>query len=173
MIETDRLLIRKVSLDDDAFIFELLNSPTWLRFIGDRGIHTLTDARQYILNVPLKNYEELGFGPYLVKVKSNGVPIGMCGLFRREILDDPDIGFAFLPEYAGKGYGYEAALAVIAYSRNVFGLTRLLGITDPENQKSIRLLEKLGLRFEKRIRFKVDGEESLLFATSSDGDGSA
>jgi RimJ/RimL family protein N-acetyltransferase len=168
MIETNRLHIRIVSLNDAPFIFELLNSPAWLQFIGDRGIHTLEDARQYIRNVPLKNYAELGFGPYLVQLKPNNAPIGLCGLFKRETLADPDIGFAFLPEYIGSGYGYETASAIMDYSRNVLGINRLLGITDPANHKSIRLLEKLGLRFEKRIRFKADSEESLLFATGPD-----
>ncbi len=168
MLETDRLLIDKFSVDEAAFVLELLNTPSWLAFIGDRGVRTLDDAHQYILNGPLKSYERFGFGPYVVKLKSHAVPIGLCGLHKRETLDDIDIGFAFLPEYAGKGYGYESASAVLNYAATVLGLTRITGITKPTNQNSIRLLEKLGLQFEKKINFSADGKESLLFGIALD-----
>lgn len=169
MLETDRLLLEKFSVADAAFILELVNTHAWLEFIGDRNVHTLDEARQYILNGPLKSYEQHGFGAYLVKLKASGVPVGMCGLFKREILDDADIGFAFLPDYVAKGYGYESALAVVTYAANQLGLTRITGITSASNQYSIRLLEKLGLRFEKKIRFREDGEESLLFGVTVGG----
>lgn len=163
MIETDRLLVEKFSVEDAAFVLELLNTPNWLQFIGDRNVRTLDEAKQYILNGPLKSYEQFGFGPYLVKLKSHAISIGLCGLHKREKLNDIDIGFAFLPDYAGKGYGYEAASAVMNYGATVLGLTRVTGITKPTNHNSIRLLEKLGLQFEKRINFSADGKESLLF----------
>jgi RimJ/RimL family protein N-acetyltransferase len=164
MIETERLLLVKFSVDDAAFVLELFNTLSWIQFIGDRGVRTLADAKHYILEGPLKSYEQLGFGPYLVKLKTNGLPIGLCGLYKRDVLDDPDIGFAFLPEYTGNGYGFESASAVMAYARNVLGLTRIVGITLPTNQRSIHLLEKLGLRVEKKISIKADGGESLLFS---------
>lgn len=126
-------------------------------------MRTLDDAKQYILTGALTSYERFGFGAYVVKLKTSDVPIGICGLYKRDALPDIDIGFAFLPAYAGKGYGYESASAVLAYAANVLGLTRITGITKPTNQNSIRLLEKMGLRFEKKINFGNDGQESLLY----------
>ncbi|MBD2752367.1 GNAT family N-acetyltransferase [Spirosoma validum] len=164
MLETERLLLEEFSPDDAAFMLELLNTPTWLQYIGDRGVKTLDEARQYILDGPIKSYQQFGFGPYLVKLKTNDLPIGLCGLFRRETLEDIDIGFAFLPDYAGNGYGYESASAVMTYATENLGLTRITGLTTAANQYSIRLLEKLGLRFEKKIQFRADGEESLLYS---------
>lgn len=145
-------------------MLELLNTPTWIQFIGYRGVLTLEKARQYIVNGPLKSYEQFGYGPYLVKLKENGQPIGLCGLFKRESLEDVDIGSALLPDYAGNGYGYEAASAVMTYAVREWKLPRILGLTTAANQHSIRLLEKLGLRFEKKITFRTDGVESLLYS---------
>lgn len=163
MIETERLIIDTFSVDDAAFVLELLNTPAWLTFIGDRNVRTLDDAKQYILTGPLTSYERFGFGPYVVKLKASELPIGICGLYKRDALPDVDLGFAFLPAYAGKGYGYEAASTVLTYAKTVLRLTRMTGITKPTNQSSIRLLEKLGMRFEKKIIFVADGQESLLF----------
>ena len=163
MVETERLVLDKFSIDDASFMLKLVNTPTWIQFIGDRGVRTLPDAQDYILAGALASYKQHGFGPYLVKLKTNGKPIGLCGLFKRDTIDDPDIGFAFLPDYANKGYGFESATAVMKYAREVLGLTRIVGITLPGNQYSIRLLEKLGLRFERMISVRTDGEESLLF----------
>ncbi|GAB3779958.1 GNAT family N-acetyltransferase [Spirosoma horti] len=163
MIETERLVLDKFSIDDASFVFELLNMPSWIQFIGDRGVRTLTDAQSYISDGALNSYKQHGFGPYLVKLKTNGQPIGLCGLFKRDMLNDPDIGFAFLPNYAGKGYGFESATAVMKYAQDILGLTRIVGITLPANLYSIRLLEKLGLRFERTISVRADSEESLLF----------
>ena len=163
MLETDRLLIDEFTVDDAPFMLALLNMPAWLEFIGDRGVRTLENAHQYILNNPISSYRQYGFGPYAVRLKSNNAPIGMCGLHRRAFLPDIDIGFAFLPDYAGLGYGYESASALIEYGRDVLGFTRITGITKPTNANSIRLLEKLGLRFEKNIHFGTNTDESLLF----------
>ena len=168
MIETDRLRIEKLSVEDAAFMLELVNTPSWLTFIGDRHVRTLSEARQYILDGPIKAYEQFGFGSYVVKLRDSDIPIGLCGLFKRDTLDDVDIGFAFLPDYAGKGYGYESASAVMTYATGPLGLTRIIGLTTAANHSSIRLLEKLGLRFEKKINFREDGEESLLFGTMLD-----
>jgi RimJ/RimL family protein N-acetyltransferase len=169
MIETERLLLTRFSVEDAPFILKLLNTPAWLQFIGDRGVRTLQDAEQYIIDGPVKSYDRMGFGSYLVSLKATSQPIGMCGLFQRETLDAPDIGFAFLTGHTGSGYGYEAASALMTYARDVFGITRILGITSPANQASIHLLEKLGLCFEKKIMYKDDGEESLLFGTPATG----
>ncbi len=161
MLETERLHIVKFSEEHAAFVLDLLNTPAWIQFIGDRGVRTLEEARQYIVNGPLKSYEQFGFGPYLIRLKESDRPIGLCGLFKRETLEDVDIGFALLPAYAG--YGYEAASAVITYAVQEWKLPRIIGLTTAANQYSIRLLEKLGLRFEKKILFRTDGVESLLF----------
>lgn len=163
MLETERLRIVKFSEADAAFVLELLNTPAWIQFIGYRGVLTLEKARQYIVNGPLKSYEQFGFGPYLVRLKESDQPIGLCGLFKRETLEDVDIGFALLPDYTGKGYAYEAASAVMAYAIHEWKLPRIIGLTTAANHHSIRLLEKLGLQFERKILFRTDGEESLVF----------
>lgn len=164
VLETERLILRRMSTNDAGFILELLNEPSWLRFIGDRGVRTMEDARDYILNGPVAMYARLGFGLYLVELKEDGSPIGICGLIKRDFLDDVDIGFAFLPKYWGQGYAYEVASAVLAYGQEVLGLKRIVAITAPDNDRSARLLKKLGLRFERRVRYPNDGQEVRLFA---------
>ncbi|GAB3763525.1 GNAT family N-acetyltransferase [Spirosoma pomorum] len=162
ILETERLVLRQFTPDDAPFMLALLNSPPWLRFIGDRGVRTLEDARQYIQSEPLKSYAEFGFGGYLVLLKKDDRPIGLCGLFKRDTLPDVDLGFAFLPGYEGRGYGYEVSSALLDYAQTQLKLERITAFCDPENQASIRLIEKLGLRFEKRIQF--NGEASLLYS---------
>ena len=164
VLETERLLLRQFSIDDADFILRLLNEPSFIQNIGDRGVRTLEDARSYILRVPIASYERNGFGLYLVILTETGTPIGMCGLIKREALEDVDIGYAFLPEYWSKGYAIEAAMAVKEYARDSIGLRRLVAITDPENLASIRVLEKLGLRFETMIRLSEDDIELKLLA---------
>jgi RimJ/RimL family protein N-acetyltransferase len=153
-----------MSPDDAEFILGLLNEPSWLRFIGDRGVRTFQDARDYILTGPVDMYARLGFGLYAVELKEDGIPIGICGLIKRDFLDDVDIGFAFLPKYWRQGYAYEAASAVLAYGHGVLGLKRIVAITALDNHSSARLLEKLGLRFEGMVRYPDDGQEVRLFA---------
>lgn len=161
VLETDRLIIRWLTVEDAAFILELVNDPSWLRFIGDRGVRTLEDARSYILKGPVEMYGRLGFGLYLVELKSEGVPIGTCGLIKRDSLKDVDIGFAFLPSFRGQGYAYEAASAVLAYGKNTLGLERIVAIVSPGNDRSIKLLEKLGLRFEQNVQLSERNEVKL------------
>jgi RimJ/RimL family protein N-acetyltransferase len=163
VLETDRLSLRWLRADDAEFILELLNDPSFLRFIGDKGVRTLADARDYILNGPVEMYARLGFGLYLTELKEGGVPIGVCGLIKRDGLDDVDIGFALLPRFWSKGYAYEAASAVMAYGKDALGLERIVAITSPDNHASGRLLEKLGLRFERMVRLSEDAEEVRLF----------
>jgi RimJ/RimL family protein N-acetyltransferase len=158
-IETQRLLLRRLCEEDAAFILELMNTPGWLRFIGDRGIRTSGDAREYILNGPVKSYENHGFGLLLVELKESGRPAGMCGLLKRDELDMPDLGFAFLPAENGKGYAAEAAAAVLEHARNTLRLTRIAAITATDNEKSVRLLQGRGFCMEKSIQI---GEEQLL-----------
>lgn len=165
VLETDRLILRRLSTDDAEFILELLNDPSFLRFIGDKGVRTLDDAREYILNGPMEMYNRLGFGLYLTEFKETGAPIGLCGLLKRDSLEDVDIGFAFLPEFRAKGYAYESAAAVMAYGKTVLGLKRIVAITSPDNDASGKLLEKLGLRFERMIQLSNDAPEVRLFVT--------
>ena len=164
ILETERLVLRQFSLNDADFILRLLNEPSFIQNIGDRGVRTLEDARAYIMRVPIGSYERNGFGLYLVTLKESGESIGMCGLIKRDELEDVDIGYAFLPKYWSKGYAVEAALAVKEYARDVIGLKRLVAITDPENQGSIRVLEKIGLKFEKMVRLSEDDIELKLLA---------
>jgi RimJ/RimL family protein N-acetyltransferase len=146
-------------------IVELLNDPSWLRFIGDKGVHTLEDARNYLRKGPLAMYEREGFGLYLVERREDGAPIGMCGLIKRDSLEDVDLGFAFLPRYWGQGYAREAAAAVLAHGRSAFGLARVVAITDPDNASSARLLEKLGMSLEKKVKLDHHDDEVRLYAT--------
>ena len=164
VLETERLILRWLSADDAAFILELVNDPGWLRFIGDRGVRTLADARDYILNGPVAMYHRMGFGLYMVQLRQSATPIGMCGLIKRPNLEDVDIGFAFLPAFGGQGYAYESASAVMAYAQNALGLNRVVAIVDPDNQRSISLLKKLGLNFVDLLRLSEDQPEVMLFA---------
>lgn len=163
ILETERLILRQFTADDGAFILRLLNEPSFIQNIGDRGVRTLDDARAYIFRVA-QSYEKNGFGLYLVLLKESGESIGMCGLIKREELEDVDIGYAFLPEFWSMGYAVESALAVKAYARDVIGLKRLMAITDPENHGSIRVLEKIGLRFERMVRLSEEDIELKLLS---------
>jgi len=162
-LETERLTLREVSTDDADFILRLLNEPSFLRFIGDKGVRNLQDARQYILNGPIASYNQNGFGLYLVVLKSMNRSIGMCGLIKRETLADVDIGFAFLPEFWNKGYALESATAVFSYGKNVLKLPRIVAITNKDNVTSGKLLERLGLHFDRLIDLNGDGDETKLF----------
>ncbi|HVT02061.1 MAG TPA: GNAT family N-acetyltransferase [Thermoanaerobaculia bacterium] len=164
LLTTERLNLRRLSLDDSAFIIELLNQPSFLRFIGDRGVRTEADAHRYLLNGPLDSYARLGFGLYVVELKEERTRIGICGLLKRETLVDVDLGFAFLPDYWSKGYAVESAKVVLRHGRNDFGLCRVVAITSPANVASIAVLKKLGFVFESVIRLSGDGEEVNLFA---------
>ncbi|MCB0457100.1 MAG: GNAT family N-acetyltransferase [Flavobacteriaceae bacterium] len=159
---TPRLAIRKITVEDALFIFELLNSPDWLKYIGNRGIDSLEAAQAYIEKNYVPNYQN-GLGNFLVTLSSSYIPIGTCGLFKRENLEFPDIGFAFLPDYVGKGYGYEAASVVLNYALKELKLTKLYGFTVPNNSASIKLLEKLGLQNKGSFTLEGDEAELLLF----------
>lgn len=162
--ETDRLIIRRMCSDDSAFMLELLNEPSWLRFIGDRGIETVEDAHHYILNGPVEMYARLGHGFYVVQLKETDCQIGICGLVKRDFLDDVDIGYAFLPQYHGKAYAYEAASAVLAYASCELGLKRVVAAVRSDNHASAGLLKKLGLRFEGTVKHPDEVQELELFA---------
>lgn len=163
---TDRLLIAALTTASSAFILELVNSPGWLTYIGDRNIKTLADAEKYLIHGPIASYAANGFGLYEVSLKENGVPIGICGIIKRDTLDHPDIGFAFLPAYTGKGYAQEAAEAVLHYALYTLQLSPVLAITMESNQRSIRLLEKIGLAFKEKIILPGSDKELMLFSTT-------
>ena len=160
---TERLLLRKIDTSDAPFILRLLNEPSFLQFIGDKGVRSLDDARQYILNGPVASYQKHGFGLYLVTLESNNTPMGMCGLLKRESLHDVDIGFAFLPEFWNKGYALEAAGAVMIYGKDVLKLPRIVAITNKDNHASAKLLNRIGLRFDRLITIDGDHDETRLF----------
>ena len=163
ILETGRLVLRKLTPDDAAFILDLLNQPSFIRFIGDKGVRTLEDARRYIQDGPAQSYQRYGFGLYLVERKQDAIPIGICGLLKRESLEDFDLGFAFLPAYWSKGYAMEAAQAVLNAARNDGGLLRIVAITSVENHASMKLLGKLGFAFEGMMRLAEDEPEVRLF----------
>lgn len=165
VIETERLTLRPIAETDAEFILELMNEPAWIRNIGDRGLKTTDDARRYIADKITAAYEQFGFGFYLVEIKESGVPVGICGLVKRESLEDVDIGFAFLERFWSKGYAVESATAVMDYARNTLRLKRVVAITVPDNQSSIKVLEKIGLRFERMIKLTAETQEIKLFAT--------
>jgi RimJ/RimL family protein N-acetyltransferase len=167
VIETERLTLREFSTDDAPFILRLLNEHSFVRFIGDKGVRNLEDARHYILNGPVASYAQNGFGLFLVYLKANQTPLGMCGLLKREVLEDVDIGFAFLPEFWNKGYALEAAAGVMSYAKNVLKLPRIVAITNKDNDASGKLLEKLGLHFDRLIKLPGDKEELRLFVTQT------
>jgi [ribosomal protein S5]-alanine N-acetyltransferase len=160
ILETERLILREFSLDDTTFIIELLNSPGWLEFIGDRNVKTEDDAHRYLENGPIKSYEDNGYGLCMVMLK-DGTPIGMCGIINRADLEHPDIGFALLPQYAGKGYALEIAKATFQFAKDTLKIPTVLGITVPSNQSSIKLLERIGLKHDTNIM--MGQEELMLF----------
>ncbi len=159
IIETPRLILRQFTTADAPFVLALLNSDGWLQFIGDRGVRTLEDAEKYIADKFIGSYAANGFGLYEVILKSENTPIGMCGLVNREGLEGVDIGFAMLPGFAGKGHAFEAASATLEFAKTKIGLKRVLAITMETNVRSIKLLERIGLRFDGKIMF---GEEELM-----------
>ncbi len=164
ILETDRLVIRQLTLEDTSFVIELVNSPGWLRFIGDRNIKTDEQAKDYLENGPLKSYEQNGFGLYLVALKSNKTPLGMCGLIKRDTLPQPDIGFAFFPEFMGQGFAFEAANAIMTLATHTLKLPTVMAITLPENDRSRKLLEKIGLTFSRLFLSPTTNEELMLYS---------
>ncbi|HEV7906231.1 MAG TPA: GNAT family N-acetyltransferase [Pyrinomonadaceae bacterium] len=165
IIETERLNLRPLDAGDAAFILELLNDPSFLRYIGDRSVRTHEDAARYILEGPVESYARHGFGLWLVELKDSQTPAGICGLVKRDALPDADIGYAFLPHFRSRGYAYEAAAAVMSYASGALGLRRVLAITNPENAGSIKVLEKIGLKFDRLVRLSEGAPEVMLFAS--------
>lgn len=161
ILETSRLRLQKFSVEDAPFMFRLLNEPTWIQYIGDRNVRSTEDAARYLQNGAIHQYKELGYGFYLVVHKESGLPIGTCGFTKRDYLDHPDFGFAFIPEYTGMGYAFEIAAAALDFAEEILQFKRVEAFSIPENKRSISLLVKLGFRFERSMQ--VDQEEVYLF----------
>lgn len=165
ILETARLRLRELSEGDADLIFELLTEPSFLRNIGDRGVRTRDDAISYIQRGPIDSYARHGFGMWLVERKDPTASMGMCGLIKRESLADVDIGFAFLPRFWGQGYARESAEAVMAYGRDTLGLERIVGIVNPDNDASIKVLEAIGLRYDRMIRLPGESLDIRLYSS--------
>lgn len=161
LFETERLIFRELILDDASFIFELLNTEGWLKYIGDRNIKTVEDAKNYIVNGPLASYQKNGFGLWLVIEKATNTSIGLCGLLQRDYFDSPDIGYAFLPNFTKMGLALESAIGVRQYAVNYLKINLLYATTTLDNVASINLLKKLGFKFVENR--KINDEEVSVF----------
>lgn len=163
-IETERLLISEISVDDADFVNNLLNQPSFIKYIGDRNVRNAVEARGYIESKFLESYRRFGFGMYLVELKKDQIPIGICGFVKRDALPDADIGFAFLPEHCSQGYAVESAAAMMNHGKTVLGFKRILAITTKDNVSSAKLLRKIGFEFEKVLKLSDDDDEVKLFS---------
>jgi ribosomal-protein-alanine N-acetyltransferase len=166
ILQTERLVLRRLGPGDAPFILRLLNEPSWLANIGDKGVRTVADAQRYIETGPVESYGRLGFGLYQVRLISSDEPIGMCGLLKRETLEHADLGFALFPEFWGNGYAQEAAAGVLSYARNKLGLARIVAIVARDNDASRRVLETLGFELERTVQLEVGGQELRLYANA-------
>ena len=164
ILQTPRLTIRPLGIDDAPFILELVNEPAWLAHIGNKGIHSRDDAEAYIRNGPMRMYADRGFGLWAVDRDADGAAIGICGLIKRDTLDDVDLGFAFLQRAWGNGYAQEAAVATVTYATDVLKLARIVAITTRANRRSSDLLRKLGFRFERDVQLDQNADELELYA---------
>jgi RimJ/RimL family protein N-acetyltransferase len=164
LIKSKRLTLRPFNLNDAEFIIDLVNQPSFIQNIRDVGVRTVADAEKYLENGPISSYTKNGFGLLAVTLNDTGQPIGMCGLIKRDTLEDVDIGYAFLPDFWGRGYAVEAAQAVMNHAKEVLGLKRVVAIVDPVNAGSIRVLEKIGMAFEKMVRLSEDDIDLRLYS---------
>jgi len=164
VLETERLVLRRLNKGDAPFMLQMLNDPVFIRNVADRGVRTIADAENYIAAKILPSYQQHGFGFYLVQLKESGIAIGTCGLAKRDTVDDIDVGYGLLERFAGSGYATEAASAVLHYARTVLGLKRVVGFTSPANTASIHVLQKLGLRYERTTMLPGFDSPSMVFA---------
>jgi len=166
ILETSRLLLRNVALSDASFLLRLLNDPSWLENIGDRGIRTAADAEVYVRNNIWAHYQAYGYGMYAMQLGSTRQPIGICGLVKRDFLGAPDLGFALLPDYAGRGYAFEAARGLMVYAEKNLSIVRLYAIAKRGNHRSVRVLGRLGFHHEGPL-LTPEGVEVELYAKAS------
>ena len=167
ILETERTILREITEDDAEFILDLLNQPSFIRYIGDRNVRTIDAARDYIESRFTESYQKFGFGMWAVELNETNEPIGVCGFVRRDSLPAADIGFALLPQFEKRGYAFESASAAMRYGRDVLNLPRILAITSQGNVSSQKLLEKIGLKFERLISLPGDAEELKIFSSES------
>lgn len=165
ILETERLIIREIIETDEEFILDLLNQPSFVNNVGDRNVRTIEQSREFIQERFRASYKNFGFGLYAVKLKETNATIGICGFVKRDFLAEADLGFAVLPEFERKGYGFESALAMMNYGRKTLNFGRILAITSPHNEASGKLLEKLGFKFEELITPPNDTEMVKLFVS--------
>jgi len=163
VIETPRLIIRPFTLEDAPFILRLLNEPSFIENIADKGVRTLEQAADYLVHGPMRSYAAHGHGLWMVALKETGTPLGMCGLIKREAFQDIDVGYAFLPEHTSRGYALESVEAVLDFGRRTFGLTRVIALVTPGNARSERLLAKTGFTFEGFVKMDPDPEDVALY----------
>ena len=163
LFETERLVLYEMTSDHAGCLYKLMNDSAWLQFIGDSNINSVEAAKDYITFKIRASYEEFGFGFYLTSLKEDDTPIGVCGLVKRPSMEHVDVGFAFMPDYRKKGYGYESASAIIDYAKSELDIDYIVAITDLDNIGSIKLLEKLGLKFEKVMQLDGEGKQCRLF----------
>lgn len=168
LLETERLIIREITEFDAEFTLDLLNQPSFIKYIGDRNVRTIDQAREYIESRFMEGYRKFGFGMWAVELKDTNRIAGICGFVKRDGLPDADIGFAFLPQFERKGYAFESASAAMSYGREMLNLPRVLAITSQDNDASGRLLDKLGFKFERLIKLPHGDEELKLFSSKSE-----
>ncbi|WP_454776118.1 GNAT family N-acetyltransferase [Janthinobacterium tructae] len=166
VIETPRLRLRTFTPEDAPFYLALINEPSWIANIGDRNIHTVEAARAALEAGPIAQFREHGYCFYIIERRSDGVAIGMCGLIKRATMPGPDIGYALLPAYCGQGLAWEAASSVVRLARDVLCLPAVYGLVSPQNQPSINLINKLGLRFERFSRQPIVGKDINIYRKS-------
>ena len=166
-LETERLHLRRLTTDDAALLIDVFTDPAFMRFVGDRNIRTVDQAKAFLEKGPFDSYRKYGFGHFVVTRKLDGARIGICGFVKRDALDDVDIGFSLLPPYRAQGYAFEAASAVMAYGWETLGFQRIVAIASPHNDASIRLLGRLGLTFERMVKLSEGGESLSLYASNA------
>jgi len=164
IVETKRLILREINVEDAEFVLRLINEPSFVSNIGDKDLKNLLDAEQFILEGYWTNQERSGYGMFLVELKGGGDPIGSCGLLYRKVLDVTDIGFAYLPEFWNRGFAYEAAEAIMKYGHSTLGVKKIVGLTSEDNLGSINLLKKLGMDFEKTVKISNDDTGTVLYS---------
>ena len=162
-IETPRLVLRRLQFDDAPFVVALLNEPSFIENIGDRGVRSIEDAHRYLREGPMAMYQNHGFGLWHTARKSDGASVGMCGLLKRDILPDVDVGYAFFPAFWGQGFAQEAAEGTLRYASQKFGIKRVIGVVSEGNAGSIRVLEKLGMSFERMFSMREDEPQVRLY----------
>ena len=162
-LETPRLTLRRLQFSDAEFLVGLLNQPSFLENIGDKGVRDVEGAHRYLREGPMAMYEQFGFGLWHVSRREDGAAIGMCGLLKRDIFPDVDVGYAFLPEFWGKGYAFEAAEATVAHAKRKFGLPRVIAVVSEGNNGSIRVIEKLGMQFERMVPMSPNEPDVRLY----------